>query len=115
MVLFGLNPAALGPTLDRLHQSASRPVAVEVFNRAAAEARRLPVAEPWVLAVGFEEKAEAVAWQVETLLAELKSAPARGTVSHRGAEAGPVWDAITRRPAGDGVLFGGTSPAEPPR
>ncbi len=109
VVLFGLNPAALGPTLDRLHQSASRPVAVEVFSRAAAEDRRLPVAEPWVLAVGFEGKAETVAWQVETLLAELQSAPARGTVSHRGADAGPAWDAITRRPAGEGVLFGGTA------
>ena len=108
VVLFGLNPAALGPTLDRLHASASRPVAVEVYNRAAAEGR-LPVAEPWVLAVGFEEKAETVGWQVETLLSELKSAPARGTVAFRGADAGLLWGAMTRRPTGDELLLAGAA------
>ena len=109
VVVFGLNPAAVGPTLDRLHASAARPVCVEVYNRAAAVARRLPVAEPWVVAVGFEEKAVTVTWQVETLLAELKAAPVRGTVAVRDADAGPLWDAITGRPAATGLLFRGAA------
>jgi glycolate oxidase FAD binding subunit len=109
VVLFGVNPAALGPTLDRLHQSAARPVAVEVHNRASAEARALPVSEPWVLAVGFEEKAATVRWQVETLLTELKAAPVRGTVAVAGDEARPVWDGLCRRPTGDGLLLTGAA------
>ena len=38
LVAFGLNAASVGPTLDRLHASASRPVAVELLNAAAASA-----------------------------------------------------------------------------
>ena len=113
VVLFGLNPAAVGPTLDRLNATAARPVCVEVYNRAAAEGRRLPVAEPWVMAVGFEEKAVTVVWQVETLLAELAAAPVRGVVTVHDAAAAPVWDMLTRRPSADGVLLRGGGAAEP--
>lgn len=65
---FGLGAAALGPTLDRLHASESRPVAIEVMKSG----------EVWLLACGFEEKAGTVAWQVKTLQQELTGAPVQG-------------------------------------
>jgi glycolate oxidase FAD binding subunit len=109
VVTFGLNAAAVGPTLDRLHASAARPVAVEVLNRAAAAARGLPAPadEPWVVAVGFEEKTVTVRWQVDALAAELATAPARGLTAHTGADAGPAWAALTRPNLPDGVLLVG--------
>lgn len=98
---FGVNTAALGPTLDRLHSSASRPVAVEVLNTtaakaiAAAAAITLPESEPWVVLAGFEEKAVTVSWQTTTLHEELKSAPARDltTIPARACE--PLWRVLT--------------------
>lgn len=72
-VSFGVGPAALGPTLDRLHATAARPVAVEVLNTTAAGG-----GEPWTVVCGFEEKAATVAWQVEAVTKELASGPVRG-------------------------------------
>ena len=83
IVAFGLNAASIGPTLDRLHESASRPMMLEVLNGAAARhlaastGLSLPANDPWVVLVGFEEKPSTVAWQVTTLLAELRNAPVR--------------------------------------
>lgn len=73
LVTFGVGGAALGPTLDRLHASESRPVAVEVSRSA----------DGWLVACGFEEKAATVNWQVETLKAEFAGAPVRGTTVTR--------------------------------
>jgi glycolate oxidase FAD binding subunit len=67
-VLFGCDSAALSPALDVLAASKTRPVAVEILR---------PNGTEWLVEVGFEEKAAAVHWQVETLLAELKSVPVR--------------------------------------
>jgi glycolate oxidase FAD binding subunit len=97
LVAFGVNAAAVGPTLDRLHASASRPVAVELLNAAAARATgiKLPEFDPWVIVVGFEEKAVTVSWQVTTLKDELKSAPVRDVTEFRGAACEPLWNALT--------------------
>ena len=63
--------------LDRLSSSDTRPVAIEVLNSAAAErmagqlGRSFPF-RPWVLLVGFEDRAEAIVWQRTRLLAELQ-------------------------------------------
>ncbi len=101
LVAFGVGAAAVGPTLDRLHASKSRPVAVELLNRAAAVLSGLPLpdADPWVIVCGFEEKAVTVDWQVTELTAELAAAPVRGlTVSHLPAG----WAALTHlQTAGD--------------
>lgn len=108
---FGVNAAAVGPTLDRLHASASRPVAVELLNRSAAAAvtktaeTPLPASDPWVIVVGFEEKAVTVAWQVSTLLAELKAAPVRDVAEARGAEAERLWAALAGLPEAAGSPF----------
>ncbi len=72
LVTFGVGVAALGPTLDRLHSSESRPIGVEVMHLIGE------TSEPWFVACGFEEKGATVAWQMETLKNELTSAPVRG-------------------------------------
>jgi glycolate oxidase FAD binding subunit len=94
VVAFGVNAAAVGPTLDRLHASASRPVAVELLNRPTASGLNLPASDPWVIAVGFEEKAATVAWQVSKLLDELKAAPVRDVTQIRGADGDRLWAAL---------------------
>ncbi len=96
LVAFGVNAAAVGPTLDRLHASASRPVAVELLNAAAAKAAgvKLPEFDPWVIVVGFEEKPTTVAWQVATLKDELKAAPVRDLTELRGDACEPLWSAL---------------------
>lgn len=78
VVTFGVRGAALGPTLDRLHASESRPMAVEVTNGAG---------EPWQVVCGFEEKTATVNWQVETLKKELATAPVQGLSVLPGLEA----------------------------
>ncbi len=96
LVAFGVNAAAVGPTLDRLHVSASRPVAVELLNATAAKATgiKLPEFDPWVIVVGFEEKPTTVTWQIATLKDELKAAPVREVTEFRGAACESVWAAL---------------------
>ena len=65
---FSVSASAVGPTLDRLHASESRPMAIDVTN----------ASDRWVIACGFEEKAGTVDWQVRTLEKELSGSPARG-------------------------------------
>jgi glycolate oxidase FAD binding subunit len=77
VVTFGVNAAAVGPTLDRLHAGDSRPVAIEVSSGG----------DLWQFACGFEEKSATVEWQVSTLLKELAGGPARSVQTHRGDEA----------------------------
>jgi glycolate oxidase FAD binding subunit len=67
-VAFGCSTGELGQVLDLLHASKSRPVAVELLNRAAWPA----ATSDWAVLVGFAEKATTVKWQRETLIAELK-------------------------------------------
>jgi glycolate oxidase FAD binding subunit len=100
-VIFGVNAAAVGPTLDRLHESASRPAAVDLLNSVAAKqiAARTgltcPDQEPWVIAVGFEEKNITVDWQVSTLKNELKTAPLRDLAEFTGSACEPIWSTLT--------------------
>jgi glycolate oxidase FAD binding subunit len=60
-----------------------------------AEALGLPVAD-WVLAVGFEDNAASVAWQVDRLRSELGPAE---VIVREGIDAGPLWAALTEFPA----------------
>jgi glycolate oxidase FAD binding subunit len=100
LVVFGLTAASVGPTLDRLHGSASRPTALELLNGPAAKAVAasagvsLPGSDPWVIVAGFEEKAATVAWQVQALRDELKAAPIRDLTEFRGPACDPVWAAL---------------------
>lgn len=83
---FAVNSASIGPTLDRLHASESRPVSIDVFKNAP---------NPWMMACGFEEKAATVDWQLATLEKELQGAPVSDTAAHRGAAAVMMFDART--------------------
>ena len=78
-VVFGCAAESIGPVLDLLHGSKSRPVAVELMNSEAWRAAGVnpPVDSGWVITVGFEEKSATVKWQFATLFEELKSAPVR--------------------------------------
>jgi glycolate oxidase FAD binding subunit len=96
-VVFGCAADSLGTVLDLLHASRSRPVAVELLNAAAWRAAGVspPSSDSdWILAVGFEEKAATVQWQVATLLDELKAVPARNV--SEVADASGLWSAITQ-------------------
>lgn len=85
----------LAPALDRLNTSATRPIAIDLFNGSGArhtgEARGLPAGD-WVLVVGFEDNAASVAWQVDRLMIELGRT---NIVLREGADAESLWSALT--------------------
>jgi glycolate oxidase FAD binding subunit len=88
-------PGELADVLDRLNTSATRPIAIELLNPGGARLAGLPV-EGWSLAIGFEDNAASVAWQVDRIRSELGTA----AVSVReGADAEPLWSALTGFPA----------------
>ncbi len=74
---FSCHHDAMATVLDRLHNSKSRPIAVEVLNAAAATAIGLAVPAPsdWLVVVGIEEKATTVEWQRDCLQTELHATP----------------------------------------
>jgi glycolate oxidase FAD binding subunit len=92
-------PDALAGILDRLNTSATRPIAVELLNPSGAkltgEALGLP-AGGWVLAAGFEDNATTVSWEVDRVRSELGQVE---TVIREGADAEPLWSALTGFPA----------------
>jgi glycolate oxidase FAD binding subunit len=80
--------------LDRLNVSATRPIAVELLNAPAASAvgasRGLPVGEA-TLAIGYEESAATVAWQLDRLKSELTSADLRIVDDNQTS---PLWSSL---------------------
>ena len=101
-VVFGVPTSAVAPTLDRLHASASRPVAIELLNRAAVKRLgvTLPDSEPWLIACGFEEKTATVAWQIDTLKTESKGSPLRDLTVVDGDTAAKLWIGLTTLQSG---------------
>jgi glycolate oxidase FAD binding subunit len=93
------DPALLDPLLDRLNTSATRPIALELLNpsaaRRAGEGLGLPV-DSWVLALGFEDNAQSVAWQIDRIRSEL--GPAEAAV-RENADAASLWSALIEFPA----------------
>jgi len=85
----------VAPTLDRLNTSATRPVAIDLFNRSGAQlvgqAEGLP-ADQWVLVLGYEGSAGTVAWQADRLLLELGRT---NIVLREGADSEILWSALT--------------------
>jgi glycolate oxidase FAD binding subunit len=100
-LVYGCSAEELGALLDVLHSSATRPVAVEALSAATWEAMGLPSvrpAAPWLVLVGYEEKAVTVRWQVQTLQEEVR----RAGLSAEGVElADPeaLWQRITDWPS----------------
>jgi glycolate oxidase FAD binding subunit len=88
----------LGPFLDRLHASRTRPVCLDFLNPAAVRAvnQQAEMALPegsWVGLGGFEDNRPAVAWQVEQLGRELGDGW-RPKV-RLGPAAGQFWQVLT--------------------
>ncbi len=91
--------------LDLLHRSHTRPVCLDLLNRAALRyinrqgGTVLPDA-PWVVVVGFEENRAAVSWQVQQLLQELPADARPGLETRVGCTTEPLWHALAEWPAG---------------
>ncbi len=69
-----LAASQLATTLDRIHNSTTRPAAIDLLNAAAAQSlidSSLPEGD-YVLAVLFEDNAEAVEWQIGQLTMEIQ-------------------------------------------
>lgn len=87
-------------TLEKLLLSATRPIAMEVLDPSAAseiaaEARTsLPTDGP-LLGLAFEGGAHEVAWELDTVLAELKLRNPRQVVITPDAEAEGLWNSLT--------------------
>jgi glycolate oxidase FAD binding subunit len=89
----------VGPLLDRLHASRTRPVCVELLNEPAVRAlnreagAQLPEA-PWIVVVGFEDNRDTVAWQIQQLIRELPTGPARAADGWVGYTSNWLWRAL---------------------
>jgi glycolate oxidase FAD binding subunit len=93
------DPSDLAPLLDRLNTSATSPIALELLNPAAAQRAGAPLGLPaggWVVAIGFEDNAAAVAWQLDRLRGEQGAAV---VAVREGAASAPLWSALTEFPA----------------
>ena len=99
LLTLGCEGPDLGPLLDRLHTSRTRPVCIDVLNAVAAKAvataaqAALPAA-PWVVAVGYEDREETMNWQVQQLLTEMATVRVRGVEARAGAAGDPLWRAL---------------------
>ncbi|MGL6072661.1 MAG: FAD-binding oxidoreductase [Fimbriiglobus sp.] len=92
---FSVSGAALGPTLDRLHGSSSRPAILELLNSRSARSLGIETSDAWALVLGFEEKRVTVAKQIATLQAELKGSPVRDVRTVTDVEADVLLTKLT--------------------
>jgi glycolate oxidase FAD binding subunit len=94
LLTLGCTADAVGPLLDTLHRSRTRPVCLELLNAAAAEALGFPTESAWMLVVGFEDNREVVSWQVQQLIKELAAASATAVTVLAEKSAVPLWSAL---------------------
>jgi glycolate oxidase FAD binding subunit len=89
------NPKSLADTLDQLNKSGTRPVALEFFNgsgaRTVGQGLGLPTGSG-ILAIGYEDNAGSVRWQIDRLKSEL----GRSDIAIlEGVDTQPLWEAFT--------------------
>jgi glycolate oxidase FAD binding subunit len=97
---------AIAATLDRLNTSVTRPVALELLNRPSAVAIGGHLGFPesrWVLAVGIEDNAASVAWQITAIKNELVG---HSVITVEGGDAQQLWAAMSEFPASADGTFG---------
>jgi len=110
LVAVACDPADAAPLLDALHESRSRPVCLDLYNAAAihsfpGEIGRLLPQAPRLLVVGFEEKRETVAWQVQQLVKEVRRGSVRGLEARVGSTADALWQPLIDFAAWPGGRF----------
>jgi glycolate oxidase FAD binding subunit len=101
LILLSCPGNALESVLGLLHESRTRPVCLDLLNPTAAQlvnrqdSAELPIRD-WVVIAGYEGSREAVAWQVQQLVKEVKTAyPLDARV---GEAALPLWHALAQLP-----------------
>jgi len=102
----GCKGSGLGPLLDRLHSTRTRPVSLDVLNAPAAKviaASGLPMPPAdWMVVVGFEDNTAAVSWQTHQVMEEVAPFGVVGLQARAGETAGALWQGLTEldvRPA----------------
>ncbi len=103
LLTIGCGSEVIGPLLDALHRSRTRPVCVELLNAAAAREVGLQPETPWVLVVGFEDNREAVRWQVEQLVKEMAAEPGTAVTVMAEKAAEPLRSALVELAAWPGA------------
>jgi glycolate oxidase FAD binding subunit len=103
-VTISARPESIAPILERLHDSQTRPVCIDLLNPAArrclkVEAQRLLPADRWSFAVGFEDNLQAVQWQLAQLSDELVGPDIDHLLVSEGSAADAIWDDLTEFPA----------------
>jgi len=93
LVRLGCEDAALETLLDTLHNSRTRPIALELLDREAASSLGLETPS-WTVLIGFEDCEPAVEWQVQQVLAELKAIDVVGINVLAGEAARPLWHGL---------------------
>jgi glycolate oxidase FAD binding subunit len=103
LILVGGGPTALESLLEAVHRSRTRPVCLDLLNRAAVQyinqqaGSRLPESA-WLLVIGFEDTQEAVKWQAQQLTTELSGAGFEILGTQTGPAAEPLWQGLTEFP-----------------
>ncbi len=112
LVVLRCEPDGVAGLLDVLHGSRTRPVCLDLLNRAAVryinrQGRTALPDAPWVVVVGYEDNRVAVSWQVQQLLKELPGDVRPGLETRVGVATAPLWRALAEWPAGaqDGLTF----------
>jgi glycolate oxidase FAD binding subunit len=88
-------PDRLAAAMDALNLSGTRPMALELLNRPAAQAVGQSLGLPSdhaVLAIGIEDNIESVRWQIDRLKAELGQAE---LLVVEGERTKPLWDGLS--------------------
>ncbi len=104
LVALACDASRVGPLLEGLRASRTRPVCVELLNARAAAAVNLVASGAWVLVVGFEDNSESVSWQAQQLIKELPAGVCRGLDVRVGRAANTLWDALVELPAAESRL-----------
>ncbi len=102
-LVFGCAMEQLDEVLGRLHRSATRPIAIEVWNTENPPV--LSASAQWQMAVGFEHNREAVQWQVEQAARELYEIGVRETTVKYRRRCGELWQSLANAAADPAFPF----------
>lgn len=97
LLFLRLNYDKVESVLDRVHNSKTRPVAVELLNKNALQHtlfKSLDVTSDYGIFVGFEHSVEAVKWQTETLANELGDVPSSKLEIINSPSDSVLWQAL---------------------